>query len=165
MSTSAVIQERLLHCPAVQDAQHWFVYVSAGSEVATHDLIRELLGRSQTVAVPRVLNSSQIIAQPIRSFEELAPGTFGLLEPKPSEERMTAIDVAVCPGIAFTNRSERLGSGGGYYDRFLAANPPRIAIGLAFECQITSREFPIHTYDRPMDFVITEKRVLQRPHL
>ena len=159
---SKVIADRLISLPAIQDASKWFIYVSAGSEPATQELIRLLLARSQVVAVPRVTDGTRMVAQPIRDLDELQVGAFGLLEPKPSDEVMQAIDVAVCPGVAFTEHGDRLGSGGGYYDRFLVANPPRIAIGLAFECQIARSALPIDAYDRPMDFVITEQRVLQR---
>jgi 5-formyltetrahydrofolate cyclo-ligase len=159
---SKAIADRLLALPAVQDATKWFIYVSAGSEPSTQELIRLLLARSRVVAVPRVTDSTRMVAQPIRDLGELQVGAFGLLEPKPSDESLRAIDVAVCPGVAFTEHGDRLGSGGGYYDRFLVANPPRIAIGLAFECQISRSTLPIDAYDRPMDYVVTERRVLQR---
>jgi 5-formyltetrahydrofolate cyclo-ligase len=159
---SKAIVDCLLGLPAVQDATKWFIYVAAGSEPSTQDLIRLLLARSHVVAVPRVTDGTRMVAQPIRDLDELQPGAFGLLEPKPSDEILNAIDVAVCPGVAFTERGDRLGSGGGYYDRFLVANPPRIAIGLAFECQISRSALPIDAYDRPMDYVITEQRVFLR---
>jgi 5-formyltetrahydrofolate cyclo-ligase len=62
--------------------------------------------------------------------------------------------------VAFTERGERLGAGRGYYDRYLAAHPPRLAIGFALECQIVP-ELPMELHDRRMDFVITEKRILR----
>src|SRR4051812_25617241 len=82
---SKAIVDRLLSLPAIQDATKWFIYIAAGSEPATQELIRLLLARSQVVAVPRVTDGTRMVAQPIRDLAELQVGTFGLLEPKPSD--------------------------------------------------------------------------------
>jgi 5-formyltetrahydrofolate cyclo-ligase len=151
---------RLLELDAVRDAKAWFVYVSAGSEVDTHELILTLLARGNTIAVPRVASSEEIVAQQIHAFEELRLSEFGILAPAPAETYQGTIDACVCPGIAFSERGDRLGSGRGYYDRYLAAHPPRLVVGLAFEFQIVP-ELPSELHDRRMDFIVTEKRVIQ----
>src|SRR5262249_46021165 len=102
----------------------------------------------------------EMVPQQIRAWDELRLGEFGILAPAPGEAFAGAIDVCVCPGVAFTDRGERLGAGRGYYDRYLAAHPPRLAIGFALECQIVP-ELPIELHDGRMDFVITEKRILR----
>ena len=154
------IRVELLDLEVVRGAKNWFVYVSSGSEVGTHDLIRQLLTLGCTVSVPRIVGPDAMIARQIHAWEDLQLGEFGILAPPPGEPFLSAIDVCICPGVAFTERGERLGAGRGFYDRYLAAHPPRVAIGLAFECQLVP-ELPLELHDRRMDFVITEKRVIQ----
>ena len=154
------IRERLLTLEAVRDATIWFVYASTDDEIDTHDLIRELLLRGDVVAAPRVVGAEQMAAQCIDSFDELRLGEFGILAPPPGKAYEGPIDVCVCPGLAFSEQGHRLGSGGGYYDRFLAIHRPRLAIGLALE-KFVVRELPEEPHDRKMDFVITEERVIK----
>ncbi len=158
-AASNTICAELLEMDAVRDAKNWFIYVSYSSEVETHELIRKLMAQGSTVVVPRI-SGSQMIPQQIRAWDELRLGEFGILAPSPNETFADAIDVCICPGVAFTERGERLGAGRGYYDRYLAAHPPRLAIGLALECQIVP-QVPMELHDRRMDFVITEKRVIR----
>jgi len=154
------IRAKLLDLDAVRDAKTWFVYVSSASEVGTHELIRTLLALGYTVAVPRIVSSESMIARQLHAWEDLHLGEFGILAPPPGDSFSGTIDVCICPGVAFTTRGERLGAGGGFYDRYLAAHPPRLAIGLAFECQLV-QQLPLELHDRRMDFVITEKRVIR----
>ena len=151
---------RLLGLEAVRDAKAWFIYASTGGEVGTHDLIRNLLARGDIVAVPRVIGPQDIVAQQIYSFDELRLSEFGILAPPPGDLYTGAIDVCICPGIAFTERGDRLGSGRGFYDRFLSAHSPRLAIGLAFECQLVT-DLPVEIHDRRMDWIVTERREIQ----
>ena len=160
ISAAVNIHTRLVDLDAVRDAKTWFTYVSSGSEVGTHDLIHTLLARGCTVTAPLVVGPDTMIARQIHAFEELHLGEFGILAPSPGEPFGGAIDVCICPGVAFTERGERLGAGRGFYDRYLAAHPPRLAIGLSFECQLVP-ELPLELHDRRMDFVITEMRVIQ----
>ncbi|HEY2826518.1 MAG TPA: 5-formyltetrahydrofolate cyclo-ligase [Pirellulales bacterium] len=154
------INAQLLSLDAVRDARTWFVYVSYGSEVGTHQLIRMLLTQAHIVCVPRITGSDAMIPLQILAFDELYLGEFGILAPPPGKPFSGAIDVCVCPGVAFTEHGERLGAGRRFYDRFLAAHPPRLAIGLAYECQLVP-QLPLELHDRRMDFVVTEKRVIE----
>jgi 5-formyltetrahydrofolate cyclo-ligase len=153
------IRQQLLALDAVRDATAWFVYASYGSEVETHELIRALLDRGDIVTVPRIVGSAEMIARQVHSFQELRLGEFGILAPPDGKAYSGTIDVCVCPGLAFSETGHRLGSGRGFYDRYLAANAPRLAIGLALECQIRA-DLPTEMHDRPMDFIITEARVI-----
>ena len=153
------ITAELLGLDVVRDAKTWFVYVSYGVEVGTHKMIHTLLAQSNIVCVPRIIGSESMNAQQIRSFDELRLGQFGILAPPPGEQNLGIVDVCICPGIAFTEQGERIGAGRGFYDRYLAAHPPRLAIGLAFECQLVP-QLPLEIHDRRMDYVITEERII-----
>ena len=64
-------------------------------------------------------------------------------------------DVIVVPLLGFDEANNRLGMGGGWYDRFLARQPRALTIGLAFECQKVPL-VPTEPHDQPLDVVVTE---------
>ena len=71
------------------------------------------------------------------------------------------IDLLIVPGVAFDLQGNRLGYGGGYYDRFFERLRPGVPlVALAFELQIV-RQVPVEPWDRRMDWLVTEKRVIQ----
>ena len=62
----------------------------------------------------------------------------------------------IVPGLAFTRRGDRLGQGGGWYDRVLAGvRDDCVTIGVAFAPQLVD-ELPVEPHDRPVDLVVTE---------
>ena len=65
------------------------------------------------------------------------------------------VDVALVPCVAFDAEGYRIGHGGGFYDRFLAAYPAVEAVGLAFECQRVPSCLP-QPWDVPLDVLVTE---------
>lgn len=86
--------------------------------------------------------------------DELSPGTQNILLPpsKAVEIDPAALDLVLVPGLAFSVKGERLGRGGGYYDRFLAkVSAP--TIGLAFSVQRVE-VIPTEPFDQCMDQVI-----------
>ncbi len=72
----------------------------------------------------------------------------------------TAVDVVIVPGVAFTPDGARLGQGGGWYDRFLAAvRPGCTSIGVGFDPQVVD-ELPTEPHDIRLDSVVTESGVV-----
>ena len=66
------------------------------------------------------------------------------------------IDIIICPVVAFDKRNNRLGYGGGYYDRYLPSlKSDTLKIGVAFSCQELD-EIPIDDFDVPLDLMVTE---------
>lgn len=167
---SDAIQQKFLHLIDSIQSKTIFIYVSYKSEVSTLELIRLLLARGKVVTVPLILvDSKKMLAVRLLDLEsDLAPGYYGILEPKESiiEEReieKSDIDVVVLPGSVFDEHGGRMGYGGGFYDRFLAADVPKNAkrIALAFDLQVKSL-IPQQDHDQPVDYIITEKRVIER---
>lgn len=156
---SDAIRRRVLAAPRVIVADSVFCYVSIGSEVDTHDLIRSLLEAGKTVAVPRLADPDrpgEMIAQPIRSLDDLVTGLYGFPQPPAIEPRLDhPCDVTLVPGLAFTRTGHRLGYGAGHYDRYFAANPDTWPIGLCFEQQILP-SVPTQPHDRRMREIITQ---------
>jgi 5-formyltetrahydrofolate cyclo-ligase len=160
-AASTAICDRLLFLDEIAKANSWFIYASAGGEVATLDLIKVLLERGSTVALPLVTGPGTMIARQIKSLAELRANNCGILAPPPGDPISTAIDVCICPGIAFSEEGDRLGTGKGYYDRFLASHHCGLVVGLAFDRQIVP-QLPREPHDRQMDLVVTETRVIRR---
>ncbi|MEO0477651.1 MAG: 5-formyltetrahydrofolate cyclo-ligase [Planctomycetota bacterium] len=124
LERSTTIEQLALSIDRIEHAGSVFVYVSSGSEVRTHELIAALLDQGKAVAVPRVLPEPGVM-QPIliHKLDDFAPGRFGIPEPTTHEPFDETPDVTIVPGLAFTCTGERLGQGGGYYDRYLAQHP------------------------------------------
>lgn len=136
-------------------------YVSFSSEVDTHFLIRHALKNGKKVAVPKVFPNAEMKFFYIDSLDELKPGAYGILEPENSRE--VAYDdsknyVILLPGVAFDEDKNRLGYGGGYYDRFLEKHPKIFKIMLAYELEKAEEKLPSDAFDVRSDIIITELR-------
>ncbi len=91
--------------------------------------------------------------------DTLNTGAYGIEEPEPRRPAL-APSLILVPLLAFDDRCHRLGYGGGYYDRTLAAlrKEGRVtAVGLAYEAQRVTR-LPSALHDIALDYVVTEKR-------
>ncbi|HSW09828.1 MAG TPA: 5-formyltetrahydrofolate cyclo-ligase [Bacillota bacterium] len=168
---SRQIGDRLSSLKAYRQARCLLAYASCRNEVDTWGIMARCLAEGKALALPRVEPegrlSLRLVQQPSR---ELARGYRGILEPLPGapEVPREAIDLALVPGLAFDRLGNRLGQGGGYYDRLLselrsAALASRrttkaVAVGLAYEFQVVSR-VPAGIADHPVDLVVTESGV------
>lgn len=157
------ILQRILSLPDVQEKTCFFIYCSYQTEVATEPLIEALLAQGKTVTVPLTdAASSTMQAVAIQDPQkELLPGYKNIPEPNPGivPQRVVPperIEIALIPGSVFDRQGNRLGYGGGYYDRFLALQAPQaLRIGLAYGFQVVER-LPAQLHDVPMDMLVTE---------
>ncbi len=149
---------------ARQDFRHKYnimFFLTFGTEVRTEAMVREALSQGKKIIVPKTdKENNALILSWLHDYDkDLAPGIWGIPEPhvaslrpvKPAE-----IDLVVVPGVAFDRNGNRLGYGGGYYDRFftkLKKDVPLIA--LAFDCQIVEH-IPTGRFDKKIDCLITE---------
>jgi 5-formyltetrahydrofolate cyclo-ligase len=140
-------------------------YASFGSEPETRPLLRELLAGGRVLVLPRVERAARRLAlHQVRDLDtELQPGTWGILEPVPVRCRSVAppeIDFVLVPGVVFDRDGGRIGHGGGYYDRLLAAWPEPLPplVAAAFELQVVP-VVPVLATDHHVDRVVTESRI------
>jgi 5-formyltetrahydrofolate cyclo-ligase len=91
-------------------------------------------------------------------FSELRPGFRGIAEPPPDAPAVAweDIDLALIPGLAFTADGQRLGQGGGFYDRLLGTAPRPFALGIAYAAQVLA-DLPAEAHDQPVDRAVTEQ--------
>lgn len=139
------------------------VYAALPDEASVDRLAKDLRRTGRSTAYPRVTPLGLLFC--VCGPEDLSPGKMGILEPPESfpTVRPAAIDVFFIPGLGFTRRGERIGYGGGYYDRALAAADaermdPALKFGVCFEVQVQTR-LPVDHLDVRMHAVVTERGV------
>ena len=162
---SADILQRLFELEAMRLASWVHFYVSCGNEVETTGMIAHALKHGKRVSVPKMdTESNRLILSELKDpIRDLAPNAHGIPEPRPEAFRPVGIgemNLIVAPGTAFDEKGYRIGQGGGYYDRLLDEISGRIPIvALAFELQIAPA-VPFEKHDIPVDWIVTEKRVI-----
>lgn len=96
----------------------------------------------------------------LTSFDRLEKNEWGILEPRSGPETLLKdIELVVVPMVGADEEKNRIGYGGGFYDRFLSKLEATF-IGLTFECCIRAEGIPVDEHDVPLDKIITEKRLI-----
>lgn len=135
------------------------LYANTSSEVITESLLDEALRSGKVVLYPKVCDKGVMKFYRVYEKMDLQEGKFGILEPSTEEEfEIDKIDLFIVPGLAFDKSMNRLGYGGGYYDRYLeGANG--IKVGLSFSSQICEKldTFP---HDVRLDYIVTEEEII-----
>ncbi len=142
------------HPPRIDMAGYW----PMREEADIRPLLTALHERGHRVALPRVVRRGR----PLRFLhwqpdDALVPGHAGILEPAGGEE--ITPEVLLVPLLAFDGAGQRLGYGGGFYDRTLAALRARgglLAIGVAYGDQEVD-SLPPDDHDEPLDWLVTER--------
>jgi len=140
------------------------VYIPFRSEINTWPLIEWCWSHQIQVLVPLcIVETHTMNLFKLKSREELVVGAYSILEPNPllAEHATKPPNVVVVPGLAFTATGERLGYGGGYYDRYYSAvqHLPIEWIGIGYHDQITSK-LPMQDNDIRLTSVITNRGIM-----
>lgn len=153
----------LLRCRALRRARRIAIYLSHGSELDTAPLLRALHQRGLHVYVPVILQARGLRFVRLDPAIRLRRGRFGIrrpasLRPQCNVQRLHLI---VLPLLGFDPAGHRLGQGGGYYDRALAAcrlHHRPLRIGYAYSIQ-EAAAIPSEPWDQVLDAVVTEHGV------
>lgn len=162
---SDMIRQRVLDLDQLRDAHSVFTYVSINHEPDTRNLIRDLLALGKRVSVPRIDSDGLMQAHGITSLDDLqssapgSPGQFGIPSPPLIAPVESNPDIILVPGLAFTQAGDRLGMGGGYYDRYLTQHPDSLTIGLSYDWQVIDH-LPNEPHDQPVQKLVAEARVI-----
>ena len=155
-SRSATLAAKLYETPQYKRAESLYAYLSFNQEVRTEPIIRRAWADGKRVAVPKVVGNEMIFIW-IDSFENMAPqGAYGITEPienGPVADDETAL--ILMPGLAFDPQGHRVGYGGGFYDRYLAAQPHHPTVALCYDFQMFDH-LDVDDYDVPVDVIITD---------
>lgn len=159
LSAQASLDALLRQLLAAQQPRGVFVYLATAGEADTRVTIDALLATGHAVAVPAIVDRTQMVATRFPGWSALVPGRLGILSPPTAEPHAGPLDCVLVPGLAFSLAGGRLGYGAGYYDRWLAAHPAATRIGLCFEYQLDP-EVPIEPHDEALDYLVTERRIV-----
>lgn len=133
----------------------FFIYLSFGLEAPTDKLIECLKADGHEVYCPRLEREAMVAA---KHSEELALSDYGIREPV-GEVYAGAIEIAVVPFLAVDRQGNRLGYGGGYYDRYLKnSNAKRVAYGYGFQ---VLNAVPHEEWDERMDMIVTDEEIIE----
>ena len=151
-----VIFQKFFEMSEYKRAKTIFIYVSFGSEVETKRIIERIISDGKYAVVPKCDKKNHTMRTfKIDCLSRLKKGAYGIAEPCEDcvEVPKEQIDLAVVPGLCFDIKGNRLGYGGGYYDRFLA-DFKGFAVGLSYnECIIDI--VPTDEYDCRLDLIIS----------
>ena len=156
------ICERITETDAFERAGTVYVYMDCKGEVSTKQLTEKAWKMGKKVAAPRV-QGNEMTFYYIRSYQDVAPGYFGIPEPVSScEEAHDEDALLIVPGVGFDTRRHRCGYGKGFYDRYLTAHTGHTTVAAAFEFQIMD-EVPADEYDILPQYLVTEQRMFADP--
>ena len=160
-----LIYDLFINSDLYKKAKDIFIYVSFGSEVNTHEIIKKAIIDKKNIYVPKIdMKKKEMIAVKIHSITELSVNNYGILEPINVDKDKIAndFDIIVMPGVAFDKNGNRIGYGGGYYDKYLEKNIFKAKkVALAYEEQILERiESDFH--DIKVDFIINTKKIIKK---
>lgn len=148
--------------PELQGTGPFLLYAATGDELSLDPLIRALLDRGAQVCLPRVRGAELDVCL-VGGTAELTAGWRGVREPAPDALVLgpEPVSAAVVPGLAFDARGNRLGYGGGHFDRLLARLPATTpVIAAAYDVQVVG-EVPAEAHDRPVHVIVTESRIIR----
>ena len=160
---SKLIREQLFSCKQYESAEIILIYISYLSEVSTFEIIEHSLNLGKKVFCPKVLGSGIMEFYEITSLKDVVLGYKNIPEPKNTESSFKnqnpATAIMVIPLVGFDDCKNRLGYGGGFYDRYLQRFPNILSLGLAMECQRYRGQLPIEATDLKPNYIITENGI------
>ena len=155
--------QNLISTSQFQDASMVMIYLPLPHEADTSQAIFYAWDQNKVVVVPKVSwQQKEMIPVRINNLNGgLSPEVSGLRNPTDGEPvQFEDIDLIVAPGLGFDKAGNRLGRGGGYYDRFLANDDLNAQVcGFGFAEQIVDI-LPVTETDVPMDFMVTDENVI-----
>ena len=148
---------QVLALPEYRRAQSLFCFVSTTREIDTTPVLLDALHSGKTLCVPLCTEPGRMESRQITDLNQLVPGRYRLLEPTADAPvvPVDAIDFAVLPCVTCNYLGQRLGRGGGYYDRFLS----QYRGGTVLLCRelLIRQEIPVEPHDYPVPWVLTER--------
>ena len=153
LAASEDLARQFYNTEAYKNAKTIYGYLSYNQEVRTVPILQKALLDGKQVAVPKVYGDTMRFIY-LTDLSQVAPGCMGIPEPVddgPVAEDKTAL--VLMPGVAFDAKGNRMGYGGGFYDKFLAQEPEHPTVALCYRFQMVDA-IPTEEYDIPVDLVL-----------
>lgn len=154
------IDKQLIHFLSQQGKGIWAAYKAFKNEYSNEQAV-QASAHIQWV-YPRV-NGNQLEFYLASQDSDFEISGLGILEPKADSTKKIAIEQItgfLVPGLAFDTLGNRLGYGGGFYDRTLEIHAKAFKVGLAYSCQLSDQELLSSSKDQKMDYIISEDAVI-----
>jgi 5-formyltetrahydrofolate cyclo-ligase len=161
------IESRLFEFANFLEARIALLYVAGANEIPTENILRRAYAYQKVVVLPQFdRERGTVTLCKVDSLEkDLVPGARGVLEPNPARCKpvpIQRIDIAIIPGLAFDEKGSRIGTGQGFYDRFIPELPATTRkVALAFEEQVIPQA-PTEPHDKHVDIIITDRRIIYK---
>ena len=145
---------------AYRHARTVMAYAAARGELPLGRILADALAAGKTLVLPRCAGDGVMHGHRVDAPDRLVKGAYGILEPGTDCPRVEPeeIDLILVPGTAFDRQGDRLGQGGGYYDRYLAQTRA-VRIGVCHDFALLDA-VPTQTHDARMDGVVTPKHTI-----
>jgi 5-formyltetrahydrofolate cyclo-ligase len=143
------------------------LYVGKEGEVATNHILKMCFELNKIIALPAFdeekYNMTLMKVDNLKT--DLVTGKRGVFEPDRNRCKVIpveSIDIAIIPGLAFDEKGGRIGTGEGYYDRFIPklSNTTR-KVALALDDQII-QQVPMESHDKHVDIIVTDARIIYK---
>lgn len=149
---SALIVATIEQMPCFQTAKTVLIYYPSHNEIDVLSLIKRYK-KSKTFLFP-VTHRSSMSACPYEGNAKMHRGKYNIPEPTTPPYK-GVIDLIIVPGVGFDKYGNRLGRGGGYYDKFIASVGKNTRlIGVGYDFQLID-EVPANRRDKKMDYIVT----------
>ncbi len=161
---SAAIVKKLISSDEFKNAEVIMIYKALGAEVDLQTLENAAKSCGKHLLYPLCISKTEMIPLEPEDCDAWICGSYGIKEPlreKSAEYAPGEIDLVICPCTAFDEKCNRIGMGGGYYDRFLPKCQNAHIAAVAFEAQKTAC-IPAMPWDHAMEKVYTETAVYEQ---
>jgi 5-formyltetrahydrofolate cyclo-ligase len=162
-SFAASVVDVALGWSPVRRAATVAAYVSVGSEPGTGLLLDALVDAGKRVIVPVLLADNDLDWAVYSGPRSLAPAGRGLLEPlgpRLGVDAVVGADVVLVPALAVSSAGDRLGRGGGSYDRVLARVSPDTPVAVLLHDDEVGLPVPTDPHDVRVGFALTDAGVV-----
>lgn len=133
------IAQHIINSDLFKNSQRIACYIAKGAEVDLQEVIDAILAAEKHCYLPLIRqDKSEMYFIEYLTNDDLQIGSFEILEPRFDEQKLIApedLDLVLMPLVAFDANGNRLGQGGGYYDRAFAQTNHPVLIGVAYACQ------------------------------
>ncbi len=166
---SEEICKRILELPEYEEADAVLCYMAFRNEVNLKNVMLTAWLSGKKVFLPR-MDGKEMEFFLVKEEDRLILNDTGIEEPDRSAGVLSEYIypgqklLMIVPGVVFDRYGYRLGYGGGYYDRYLAANRDRYEIktaAAAFSIQLYEGRLPVEEFDAAVDMVVTEESVIR----
>ena len=152
-SRSEKLTKQFLASDAYRRAETIYGYLPYNQEVRTLPILEQALRDGKKVAVPKCYGREMKFSV-LSDLTQVKPGYAGIPEPlADGPEGDDPHALVLVPGLAFDARGHRIGYGGGFYDKFLAAEPEHPTLALCYDFQMLEH-LETEEFDIPVDCVL-----------